>query len=149
MNETDLWQIANVLFLDLQVRKTWNEEDWKWKHKYSLRTTNALQDMKWGIRRKCISAISEIYWELKELPWVCANTMTISKLPSSLSALLNLPVSVICIQGTVKQGRCTRGICSSFLSLGPWQVKGGQPNPSYKRRLAYSLDLQGICKLWL
>lgn len=35
------------------------------KRKYSLQTTNTLQDMKGGIRKECTSAISEFCWELK------------------------------------------------------------------------------------
>lgn len=63
--EKGLWQIANVLFLDLQMKRIEIKRIGNGKRKYSLQTTNTLQDMKGGIRKECTSAISEFCWELK------------------------------------------------------------------------------------
>ena len=58
---------------ELEIKRTGSR-----KHKCSLQATNALQDMRWGIRMKCGSAISESCWEVEIQPtWACANTMMI------------------------------------------------------------------------
>lgn len=145
--EQKLWQIANVLFLDLKMRRTEIKRIGNGKHKYSLQTANALEDMKWGIRRECISATSEICWELKfSQPGsaVCTNTMMISKLLPSLSMLLYFIRECHLHTELSTQRRCMERICYQFV---PWEVKRGQLNPPYQWNLAYSPNLQDTCQL--
>lgn len=124
---------------ELEIKRTGSR-----KHKCSLQTANALQDMRWGIRMKCGSAISESCWEVKIQPtWACANTMMIMMYTAAHPLLLPDCQRVPSAYRRPSKQRYVRKESALFSALPHGKLSRERLNSSYHIRVARSLHLQG------